>query len=65
MKTKQKRRPRRTLKRKLKNRRGGSVIPYILQDAFWSATDSIRDTYNDFSGNYQGIDSSITVQGKF
>jgi hypothetical protein len=65
MRTKYKRRPRRTLKRKIKNRKGGSVVPSILQDAFWTATDSVRDTYNSFSGNYQDIDSSITVQGKF
>jgi hypothetical protein len=65
MKTKYKRRPRRTLKRKLKKRKGGSVVPSIIQDAFWTATDSVRDTYNALSGNYQAIDSSVTFQGKF
>jgi hypothetical protein len=55
---------RKLTKRKLFKRRGGSVVPFILQDAFWTASDSLRDTYNGFSGHYQGQDSSITSQGK-
>jgi len=58
IKTKRMRRKRRT-RRVMK---GGSIFPYILQDAFWTATDSIRDTYDNLSGNYDGISSSITVQ---
>jgi hypothetical protein len=63
-KSRMKRRPRPRPKRKtFKNRRGGSIVPFILQDTFWSVADSFRDTYNGFAGNYEGVDSSITTQG--
>jgi len=50
--------------RKRKTMKGGSIFPYILQDTFWNASDSIRDTYNNLAGNYPGVSSSITVQGQ-
>jgi hypothetical protein len=64
MKKSKLKRNRKFLKRRTKKvRRGGSAIPFIVQDAFWGAADSIRDSYNNLAGNYNGVDSSVTTQG--
>jgi hypothetical protein len=61
IKSKRVKRGKRRTKRVMK---GGSIFPYILQDAFWNAADSVRDTYDNLAGNYNGVSSSITVQGQ-
>lgn len=52
-------------RRTFKRRRGGSIFPFMAHDLWGNLSDSIRDSYNGINGNYPGIDSSITTQGKF